>query len=73
LPEEQLEQLLSRIDTLANEISSKPPKSQHWSIVERAKGLVEYVVTLVSINHGVHYLAEHSEKLLPLVKAAFGG
>lgn len=70
---DQVEQLLSRIDTLAKEISAKPPKSQHWSVVERAKGLVEYAVSIVSINHGVHYLLEHSNKLMPLITAAFGG
>jgi hypothetical protein len=73
LQENQSQQLLSRIDTLAKEISAKPPESEHWSIVDRAKNLVEYVVSIVSINHGVHYLLEHSDKIMPLVTAAFGG
>lgn len=65
-------QILSRIEMLAKEISANPPKENHWSIMERAKGLVEYIVSIVSINHGVRYLLEHTDKLLPLITSSFG-
>jgi len=65
-------QILSRIEMLAKEISANPPKEHHWSIMERAKGLVEYIVSIVTINHGVGYLLEHTDKLLPLITSSFG-
>jgi hypothetical protein len=70
---EQREQLLLRLDTLANEISSKPSKSQNWSILDRTNELVKYVVTIVSSNAGAYELIAYCDKLMPLIRAAFGG
>ena len=73
LPPEQSAQLLSRLDTLANEIAKKPVKSQFWSVMERGKGVVDYVETVMKVNAAAHFLSAHAATLMPLITAAFGG
>ena len=68
----EMKNVFIRIDDLAEQISKKPEKEKHFLILDKARAIVEYIVTVVSINHGVHYLMAHSDKVLGVITATFG-
>lgn len=72
LAENERTQLLARIDVLSEEISRKPEHQHNWSILERAKGIVDYMIGLAALSHGVHSLMVYKEQLIPLISKVFG-
>ena len=73
LQQKQSEQLLLKVETLTNEIRSKPSKLQNWSILDRTDELARYVVTIVSSNPGAYGLIAYCDRLTPLILLTFGG